>query len=431
MNYAKWATEDEIKSILSKNNLKSDITDFGIPIMYDNENLYTCKKDSQTLVIGAKGSGKIQTVILPTINLAMKAGESIVVNDVKGELYETCTNELKNQGYNVILINFDDASKGNYWNPLDLVSKTMKKNKDKAEDLLNEIGSYIFYEESTSDNFWTNSATDLFSGIAYYLLKSQDKVSLKDISNLANDLNSKEKALEFLSKLDKNSSEYYHLVGVLNSPEETRASIVAVFNQSLNTYIVKENLSKLLSKSDFEISNINRKKTAVFIINKNNQNTNRLVSLIINQIYTAISENKDSVYTNFFLDDADSMYPIKNINKLIQMASGYKIKFILLIKSLMLLKNNYKTENLEMIQMCFDSILYLYTNDIFTLEKVSKLCGKDKKGESLISPEELKVMGMFEAIAVLPRMMPFKTKLIPNYKINWGYEVIKEDMPSK
>ena len=41
-----------------------------------------------TLVIGATGSGKTAGVINPTMKMLMKARESIIITDPKGEIYE-------------------------------------------------------------------------------------------------------------------------------------------------------------------------------------------------------------------------------------------------------------------------------------------------------------------------------------------------------
>ena len=40
----------------------------------------------------------------------------------------------------------------------------------------------------------------------------------------------------------------------------------------------------------------------------------------------------------------------------------------------------------------------------------------------LITVEELKVMKVLEAIALIPRMMPYKTTLLPDWKMNGNLE---------
>ena len=66
----------------------------GIPMTYDDDSLYIDDKAIHSLVIGTTGSGKTQAILLPQARLAIKAGESIVVNDVKGEIYESLKDDL-------------------------------------------------------------------------------------------------------------------------------------------------------------------------------------------------------------------------------------------------------------------------------------------------------------------------------------------------
>ena len=71
--------------------------------------------------------------------------------------------------------------------------------------------------------------------------------------------------------------------------------------------------------------------------------------------------------------------------------------------------------------MCFDNIIYLLANDLYTLEEVSRLCGDTGRGP-LISIEELKTMDYFNEIILMPRMMPIKTKVKPDYEMKWDMD---------
>ena len=71
--------------------------------------------------------------------------------------------------------------------------------------------------------------------------------------------------------------------------------------------------------------------------------------------------------------------------------------------------------------MCFDNIIYLLANDLYTLEEISNLCGNSNKGP-LISPLELKTIDFFNEIILMPRMYPIKTKVLPDYEIDWNFD---------
>ena len=82
--------------------------------------------------------------------------------------------------------------------------------------------------------------------------------------------------------------------------------------------------------------------------------------------------------------------------------------------------------------MVFGNIIYLLANDIETLQDISKLCGnqQSERGiEPLISVEELKLLNNFEAVILIPRIYPIRTKLLPDYEIDWKFS--EEKVPMK
>ena len=428
MFYANWEKDNKIKEELVKVNINSDIKNSGIPVIYSNNDCYITKNNAHSLVIGASGSGKTQSIILPLIKLSMMANESLIINDVKGELYKSTASEFKKRGYNVIVLDFDNSIYGNYWNPLNLAYNLYKEGKeDKALNVIEELGYYLFNDKelNNQDSFWVNSCIDYFTGLCLYLIKISDKeINLKDVFNLANDLKNEDKCKKFLKEIGNNNSIYYNIAGTLESPVDTRGGIIATFNQKMKIFISRDNLASMLSKSDFDFSSISNDKTVIYIISGYYEYSNNLIPLFINQVFEFINiYGKNSKRINIILDEFDKLVPIKNFTEIINYSRSLYITFTVTIKSYLDLINTYGKDNFELIKLCFSNIIYLYANDIFTLEEFSKLCGNKNENIPLITVEELKTLNRFESIVLLPRMMPYRTKLIPDYKINWGYEI--------
>lgn len=424
MNFAKWETKENMeKNIpLIGINGKSEVKASGLPMAYDDEYLYVTKRLNHSLVIGSTGSGKTQTITLPLLELANKAGESVVIHDTKNELYETTYERFKENGYNVIRLNFDDAMDSNNWNPLDLPCRLYKEgNKDKAQDMLEELAFYLLndLEEVNADPFWINSAINYFTGLTLYAFENEKEVSLTTIRDL--DIQVKESGKDFKDKLDKKSSAYINLSGVLNAPPETKGSILAVFSQKIKRFISKENLSKMLSKSDFDIANIGKEKTIIYVVSGNSNNSERLLPLLISQVYYAKDEySKKEGKINIIVDDFFELYPIRNFEKILNYSRGIYITFTLMVRGFNDLKNKYGKEQTDILKLCFANLVYLLSQDIDTLEEISNLCGKtceDGIVKPLISVEELKTLKVFEAIILIPRIMPIKTKLLPYYEM--------------
>ena len=422
--YSKWTTKEELLERLTKVNHDTDIKKSGIPFTYDDENLYLNDKDTHTMVIGSTGSGKTQTTVIPELRLAIKAQESFVLYDLKGEIYDLLSNDLEKEKYNIIKINLSNPTNGNSFNPLTLPYKLYKEgNKDRAIDIIENIGYYFLESEvinNNSDPFWTNSAISLFTGLTLYLFETEkeEDITINKIVSLMDELDNIK-----LDSFSKNSALYINLNAIIASPPETKASIIAVAKQLLKIFVTREQLSNLLSKTDFDISNIQKEKTAIFIISDNKASSNRLVSLIVDECYQAVMLNSNPERRlNILIDEFENTFRIKDFNNILTMSRSYNVRFNIYVKSLLELKNKYGINEYEILKLSFGNIIYLLANDIDTLEEVSKLCGKTKvndKVEPLISIEELKLLNNFEAIILMPRMNPIKTKLIPDYQIKW------------
>ena len=99
----------------------------------------------------------------------------------------------------------------------------------------------------------------------------------------------------------------------------------------------------------------------------------------------------------------------------------------------------YGKENAETIKgNC--NITYLISSELSALEELSKLCGdkiikvgKDKKEETrpLVTVSDLQRLQQYETISLRLRTMPFKTKLVPNWKMDWGRTYEKATYPTR
>ena len=90
MSFAMWENPENMKKNipLIEVNGKTRVDVSGLPICYDEKNLYISENANHSLVIGTTGSGKTQAITLPLLELANLAQESVVVHDTTNELYE-------------------------------------------------------------------------------------------------------------------------------------------------------------------------------------------------------------------------------------------------------------------------------------------------------------------------------------------------------
>ena len=91
------------------------------------------------IILGTTGSGKTQSYILPYIHTisSFKNKHSMLITDVKGEIYKNCAHHLKEQGYEIKVLNFINPNSSNFWNPFyeicDLIDKSNQLNNNIKE----------------------------------------------------------------------------------------------------------------------------------------------------------------------------------------------------------------------------------------------------------------------------------------------------------
>ena len=250
--YSRWAKDREMKTKLNRVDIKSgDYDKAGIPLICDGKSMWIDTGEDHYIIVGSTGSGKTQIGSLPMINLMARAGESIIVTDPKGELYESTANLLKENGYNIVVLNFREPQKGNSWNPMALPYKLYKEgNTDKAIELLDDLALNILYEEKSSgDPFWEKTGADYFTGLALGLFEdgTEEQVNLNSI-NLMSSLGEEKFGgpnnnyiKTYFNSKDPAKPAYINASGTVFTAEETKQGILATFKQKIKLFSSRAN----------------------------------------------------------------------------------------------------------------------------------------------------------------------------------------------
>ena len=368
----------------------------------------------------------------------------MIITDPKGEIFENNANFLRDRGYNILLLNFRNPQKGNSWNPLSLPYKLYKSgNYDKSNELLRDLAINILHDEKADDPFWQNTSADYFVGLAQGLFQDADEKCV-NINSIIQMLTVGEEkygassyAKEYFKLKDVTNPAYINAAGTIDAPNETKGSIISVFRQKINIFAMAENLSEMLSASDFDMMDIGRKKTAVFLVIQDEKTTyHSLTTIFVKQCYESLidvaQENggKLAIRTNFILDEFANMPELKDVTTMITAARSRQIRFNLIIQNFAQLNQVYGKENAETIKGNCGNMIYLLSSELNALEEISKLCGerkvkgkgKDKPDETrpLITVSDLQRLQFKDAIIKKHRMDPFKTKLRGVDEYNWN-----------
>lgn len=453
--YSRWAKDREMKQELERVEItQPNSKAAGIPLLLNDKEMWVDNGEYHSLVIGATGSGKTQTVVLPSIYSLAKAKESMIITDPKGELYEKTSNMLRARGYQILLLNFRDPQRGNAWNPMTLPYQMYKSgNQDKAIELLDDLAMNILYDPSNknADPFWEKTSADYFSGVSLGLFEDakEDEININSV-NLVTTVGEEKFGgstyiKEYFGAKDPASAAAVDASSTIMAPNETKGSILSVFKQKVKLFASRENLSEMLSHSDIDLESIGEKPTAVFIVIQDEKKTyHALVTILLKQIYEtliAVAQKHGGglpVRTNFLLDEFANMPPLKDVTTMITAARSRRIRFTMIIQNFAQLDDVYGKEEAETIRGNCGNIVYLITTELKALEEISKMCGevkskKDDKTAStpLVTVSDLQRMKQFEVIILRLRKQPFKTKFTPFFKLNWGKKYPPAKYPTR
>ena len=448
--YSRWATDSEMKKELNMVKVQTEKAEYGgVPLINNGSKMWVDGGEGHNIIVGSTGSGKTQAIIFPLVHSLAKHDESMIITDPKGEIYEKSSEMLRKKGYNVVLLNFRDPQRGSGWNPLHLPYKYFKNgNVDKANELTDDLAMNILYDENAQnqDPFWEKTSADYFSGICLGLFEDakEEEINLNSVNAFTTI--GEEKCgpnsvyvNEYFKSKDPNSSAYISASSTIVAPTDTKGSILSVFKQKIRLFAARENLSEMLSHSDFDFEDIGSKKTAVFIIVQDEKKTyHSLVTIFLKQCYEALVDYAQKnggqlpYRTNFILDEFANMPPLKDVDTMVSAARSRKMRFYFVIQNYAQLAEIYGKEKGDTIRGNCTNIIYLISTEMAALEEISKMCGeyeikeKDKDGKEkketrpLITVSDLQRLNMWEIIVLRLRMNPFRTKIKPNFSIDWG-----------
>ena len=450
--YSRWAKEKEIKKTLSPVDPKAYTADAaGLPVINNGKKIWVDNGEMHNVIMGATGSGKTQIVVFPMVHSLAKHNESMIITDPKGEIYEQTANMLKERGYNIVVLNFRSPQNGNAWNPMTLPYRLYQEgNTDKAIELLDDLALNILYEGKSNDPFWEKTSADYFSGLALGLFEDakEEEINLNSINLMATIGEERYGApnnnyiKEYFNGKDPSRPAYINASGTVYAPEETKGGILSTFKQKIKLFSSRDNLSEMLCRSDFDMKDIGRQKTAVFMIVQDEKKTlHPLATIFIKQVYETLIDvaqecgGKLPNRTNFILDEFANMPPLKDVTTMVTAARSRLIRFTFIIQNYAQLAQVYGKEEAETIKGNCNT-MYLISSELQALEEISKMCGEVKSKEKektastpLVTVSDLQRLSQFEVISLRLRQMPFKTKLTPNFKMDWGKKYEKAAYP--
>lgn len=388
MNGTRFMTQEELQGKLTEIDLTkgSGWPSGGLPLLVRGDKAYVDTGDSHSIIFGATGSKKTRLLGMPAVEILSGAGESFVVTDPKGEIYDKTVENVKQRGYQVYCLNLRDMKEGNTWNPLMLPYRFYRNGeKGKAVEMVSELAK-MMVGEAGNDPFWSDSAVDVITGLMLILLESatKDECHVKSLIALWEQyLANKEKTLKTVKNIYPKSLIRRKLGTLDNSSEKTVGSIESVTTTALNRLMANEEFVEFMSQDGMEFYDITKEKTAIYlIIPDENTFYHFIVSLFLEQLYEVLikeaqsmPEHKLAIRMNYIVDEFANIPKIENMGSMITAARSRNIRFHLIIQSKTQLKNKYEDMASVICDNC-NNWVYLYSKDYDLLSEISNLCGK-------------------------------------------------------
>ena len=475
----------------------------GFPVLTYRNRVYVNAADCHSMIVATTRAGKSYSIISIMIDLLRMNGESMVINDPKGELRDTQVQKLLDDGYEVYFLDFIEPERGDCWNPLGIAIQKyreaqQKEKKDKqlyfdeydpilkdlnrqlentedesarsmiierineilndapqldtsgAQEALQDIANIMtFDEKDTNGRFWNSQAGELIVGYANLLLEettvnpetgeqvplSDDLVHFKSIKQVAMagaeaiDKRGTTLLSDYLKKY-RNSTDksVTSLAQYAVAPGPTKGSIDSVFSDKSRMMTMSESVMRMTSRSTFDLKDIARKKTAVFIIVHGDKSTYYpFVSMFIEQMYeeamVVARENHGRMPypVNCIFDEAGIMPSLKSIDNMVSFGASAGFRLTLAVQDTSQLERRYGLEVAHTLMNNMQNFAYLMGGDPSTLKTVSEKAGKrliwsDEQShyeeKAVISTERLSSLSLGEALILQLRKNPVLTRLL-------------------
>lgn len=426
---ARFSTFNEIKNNFKKEKI-DNIKESGVPIWFSKDYKYVWfdRETPHYTYLGSTGSGKSVTAVIPMCSFiaTAKKKRSVFITDPKGEIFNTTSKMFKDNGYNVLTLDFRHPELSNHFNILEPIikeyekymdyekkSKSSKKDKLKYNNLamtslaetnrlITSLATMIMQEKTQQkDPFWNNSARNLLEGLIGFFLEEykadnikRNKITMTSIRKFQNSSMQEKNFNRFkmyIEKKEYGSKSKDSLTSILSASENTYKSITAVFGEKMSLFD-DVNVANVTSDSDFDFDLLGKEPTALFIIVPDEDKVYfTLVTIIVGLLYKDLvklansNENKKlPVQIDWLLDEFANCPPLADIEALVSVARSRGMRFHFFIQSFSQLDNVYGK---EVAQIILDNcgLIYLKTNTQDTAEQISKRLGKTTISSNSIS----------------------------------------------
>ena len=397
-------------------------------------------RNKNVLVIGGSGSGKTRFYVKPNL---MQMHSSYCVTDPKGTIVLECGKMLEDNGYEIKILNTINFKKSMKYNPF----AYLRSEKDILKLVQTIIANTKGEGEKSGEDFWVKAEKLYYTaliGYIFYEAPREEKnfatlLDMIDASEVREDdetyMNPIDRLFEALEKKEPTHFAVKQYKKYKLAAGKTAKSILISCGARLAPFDIHE-LRDLMKEDELELDTLGDKKTALFVIISDTDDTfNFVVSIMYSQLFNLLCDKADDVYggrlpvhVRCLLDEFANIGLIPKFEKLIATIRSREISASIILQAQSQLKAIYK-DNADTIVGNCDSTLFLGGKEKTTLKELSETLGKEtidlyntsetrsnqksfglnyqKTGKELMSQDEITVMDGSKCIFQLRGVRPF------------------------
>ena len=438
---ARWGNEKDIEPYIDKkfeNNVL--LTQTERLTMNNRPKNPKYARNKNVLVIGGSGSGKTRFFVKPNL---MQMHSSYVVTDPKGTLVLECGKMLERNGYEIKILNTINFKKSMRYNPF----AYLKSEKDILKLVQTIIANTKGEGEKSTEDFWVKAEKLYYTALIGYIWYEAPKeeqnfttlLAMIDASEVREEDENFKNAVDYMFEaLEKEKPNHFAVKQYKKyklAAGKTAKSILISCGARLAPFDIQE-LRDLMKEDELELDTLGEKKTALFVIISDTDDTfNFVVSIMYSQLFNLLCDKADDeyggrlpVHVRCLLDEFANIGLIPKFEKLIATIRSREISACIILQAQSQLKSIYK-DNADTIVGNCDSTLFLGGKEKTTLKELSESLGKEtidlyntsetrsnqksfglnyqKTGKELMSQDEITVMDGGKCIYQLRGVRPF------------------------
>ena len=363
-----------------------------------NTELLYNKASMHDLTIGMTRSGKSRKIVRQLVMIASMAGESMIFNDPKKEMYQDFHKYLTKKGYDVYCLDFRNLEYSNAWNPFeDIIYAFENGNIEDADQYAEDQVTSLVVDNGKTEPIWIDGQKALIKTAILEVAQAPIKKEKKNfysvfqmIYQLAREIKidgqEKMPLSAYVDTLDETSPSRASFAPIYVSKDKTRSSFVSSTLATLHPFTSMK-LMKILGHSDFNFRDFKNGKKALFVVKPDEKKTYDAIAAMVydNAYQTLVFEAskmpgmKLKKRVHMIFDEFGNMPKLSNIKEKITVSLSREILFHLYVQDFDMMNDVYGDDLSKIIRSNCGLWYFISTQDFQACKDMS-----DKLGQKTI-----------------------------------------------